>query len=208
MSSVTLSNQNPSNGNTDSTNIFDTINNDMETVAEWSIIADPSLIKLQDKEGNTPLQLAILKNQKKLANFILQKASNCFEEEDFIQLLNTKNNAGNTALHLAVKQNLDDIVSAIVDEALLDLLKEKDIDGNTALHLEVLHQEKTASQKAMFISTFLFKIKNFFGEKELSNIVNIKNKENKTPLELIETLDSNPNQEFSILGYIKEFLPS
>ncbi|CAG0903897.1 unnamed protein product [Cyprideis torosa] len=87
---------------------------------------DPSLLKLKDGDDNTPLHAAVLNSERKHVDVFLEEA----EKQEY-QLVNAVNVKGDSALHLAVRNDQKEIVHALRSSfAKLDL---ENKDGKSPL---------------------------------------------------------------------------
>lgn len=83
-----------------------------------------------DLDGNTPLMIAIQRNQ---IDTVKKELSDCRYNDNNNALLNHTNINGDTALHIAVRNRSEAIVKLLLDNRI-----EKDakrLNGNTALHI-------------------------------------------------------------------------
>lgn len=128
------------------------------------LIEGKAKVNIHNKYGNSPLHLAIDKNNSEIIKFLLKQGK---------IRLNIKNNDGETSLHLAVLAENSEIIELLLgkNSEKVELLSEKDNDGNTPLHLAII------TKNLKTIKSVLKKI-------ELQHLV-IKNNYEETPLDLI-----------------------
>ena len=99
------------------------------------------LINAKDKNGNTALHIACLKNSQNAINVLLENEVT----------VNIKNNENRTPLHCATmrKDISTDWYTKILDKSNSDTVNVKDNDGNTALHLALLFRFNSAVEELL-----------------------------------------------------------
>ena len=99
-----------------------------------------SIFKIQDAQGENLLASAISPNDIEIFKFLLSSLSST--PEDLREVLISKNEQGNSALHQAIILNKPEIVKEILSSTptaiLLDILLQKDKDGFNSIYLAII----------------------------------------------------------------------
>ena len=108
------------------------LNEEDTTKTVEELIEHGASVNAENKDGNTPLFMAIRRGLKQVFLVMLNKEAD-IESVDVV---------GNTTLHAAAEVNAIYICEEIVDRAGREILATRNDDGQTAIHLAAMHDSK------------------------------------------------------------------